>query len=307
MNKLKKFIIVVLSILMVLTSVIAWAGCAVRLGALNPIVYSKLMPSVNAFDSLYESFVDYLLQPLEAMEIPAEVQGVPEDLVMTAIPKDDFNKTVGKFVGDTIGMLLYRHHEVDIPIEGYVEKLYSTIKNDPRVINSETNIEATMNAIVAQKLGAYVFKVDGYDQTLGGLIYVLMGENSVYWIDTFFPYWGIRLSIIAFASLGLMLVLFVLLMILNTEKRYRSIMLAKILCIFYAVVNVLAAGAIYILPSIAAIFSKLASYEKIIVSAKTIFNSFAYLAVGFAVVLIISAIILHKAQKKSYARMPSAY
>ena len=307
MNKLKRFIIIVLSILMVLVSVIAWTGSVVRLGILNPVVYAKLMPAINGFDSMYDGFVDYLLAELKTQEIPPEVQGVPEDLIKTAITKEDFNKTIGEFLGGTIGMLLYRQHEVDIPVKGYVDKLYDTIDNDPRVTNSETNIKATMDWIVKYKLEIFALPNADYDQTLRGLLQIVYMQNTDYWIETFFPYWGIRLSIITFSSLGLLLVLFILLMILNKERRYRSIMLAKILCIFYGMVNILVAGALYIFPNITTIFSKLAQNEKLIIAAKDLFYSFAYLALGFSILLFVAAIVLNRTQKKSYKKLPGSY
>ncbi len=96
MSKVRKTFVVILSILIVVASLFAYVSGILRLGLLNPSFYSKFTPAVNAYDSIYESLVDYLMEPIKEMDVPEEIQGVPEDLIRTAIDKDEFNRLMGE-------------------------------------------------------------------------------------------------------------------------------------------------------------------------------------------------------------------
>jgi|GEM_PF-4805692 len=304
MKKSKKVIVILLSIMIVLTSLVAYASSALRLGVLNPSFYANFMPALNAYDSMYDSFSDYLLEPIQAMEVPEEIQGVPEDLVKIAIPKKEFNKIIGKTIGGSVGWLLYNHDEVEIPVKYLSDNLYTTIANDERVINSETNIKLTMDAIVAQRLGIFT-PSEQYQHTLRGYIYYFLTAGSQdrmdyfdYWTDVFFYYYGVRLTWITIGSFALLILLFAVLVLITKDKRETPIRIAKILCIFYGAINVLAALGLFFIPWIAKLFSSLSSYVKYLEYARSLTNSFGILVMFYALLLIIAATILTIVERK---------
>lgn len=297
MNKSKKAIVVILSILIVLTSFAAYVSSALRLGVLNPSVYAKFMPMLNAYDSMYDSFTSYLLEPIRAMDVPQEVQGVPEDIVEIGISKKDFNKRVGKAIGGGIGWLLYNHEDVEIPVKYFAENLKSAIAQDERITNSETNIQATMEAIVIRKLEIFV-PSDDYEQTFRGYVYYYLTSGNQdfmntydYWVDVFFYYYGVRLSIITALSFVLLLLLMIILILITKEKRQTPIRLAKGLCIFYGSLNVLVALVLFTSPWIVNLFSSLDAYAKYLGYAKSIINSFSALALVYGLLLFAVVII----------------
>lgn len=303
MKKTKKVFIIILSILIAVTSLVAYASGMIRLGVLNPWVYSNFMPTLNAYDSMYDSFTDYLLEPIKAMDVPEEIQGVPEDLVASGIPKKDFNQQVGKAIGGGLGWLLYNHDDVELPIKYFAQSLNETIANDERVINSETNIKATMEAIVGAKIEIFV-PSNEYEQTFRGYVYyMLTGGNQQfmdtydYWVDVFFYYYGIRLSIITILSFAVLVLLTLALILITKESRKIPIRLAKVLCIVYGVINVFVAALLFFAPWVAQLSNSLSGYAKYLEYARGLTNSFGVLALVYALVLFIVALGLGIMQK----------
>ena len=298
MKKSKKVLIVILSILVVVFSLTTYILSLARLGVLCPGVYSGLMPKLHAYDSLYEGFTSYLLSPLETMEIPDELVGVPEDLVKTAITEKEFNDMVGDSIGGGLGWLLYNHKDVELPLKYFADSLRTTIENDERVINSETNVLATMEAIVEYRIEALI-PTEEFEQTYRGyLYYYFAGANEQfrdtydYWVDVFFYYYGIRLSIGALASFILLIVLMAVLLLISKGNRQPPLKLGKVLCIVYGTINVLIGAVLFALPLAAKSIGALASYKQYIEYLKGIINSFATLAVIYALVLFIAAVVL---------------
>ncbi len=306
MKKFKKVSVIILTILIVILSVTSYLTGVVRLGILSPGAYSKVMPAFNAYNSLYEGFTDYLLSPLEAMTIPEEIQGVPEDLVATAIPRKEFNKLIGKTIGGGIGWLLYNHDDVELPLKYFADSLYTTIANDERVINSTTNIKATMEAIVSQRIEIFV-PGDEYDQNFRGYLYYFLsaGDQRIkdvydYWVDVFFYYYGIRLSIGTIISFALLLLLLAGLFFLTSKNRSGFYGLVKKLSIVYAAINVFIALILLLMPLLSKIIGPMQKYSEYIQFAKGITNSFALIAIFYAIVLgglAVGAAILQKKEK----------
>ena len=308
MKKSKKIFIIILSVLVVIFSLTTYVLSLVRLGVLCPAVYSSFMPRMNAFDSLYEGFTEYLLSPLETMEIPEEIEGVPEDLVAIAISEKDFNSRVGKAIGGGIGWLLYNHPDVEIPLKYFSDSLKSTLQTDERVLNSETNIMATMEAIAINRIEIFI-PPDEYEQNFRGyLYYYLAGTNEQfrdtydYWVDVFFYYYGVRLSIFTAISFALLIVFFTALLIVARGNRQSPIKLSKVLCIVYGTINAIISGVLFLFPVIAANSERLASFSEFIPYFKGLTNSFAVLALIYAVVLILAAIALGKIQRNIHSR-----
>ncbi|MBN2878025.1 MAG: hypothetical protein JXN65_00135 [Clostridia bacterium] len=291
MKKFKKASVIILTVLIVIFSITSYLTGVVRLGLLSPGAYAKVMPAFNAYNSLYDGFTDYLLSPLEAMTIPEEIQGVPEDLVATAIPRKEFNKLVGRTIGGGLGWLLYNHDDVDLPLKYFADSLYTTIANDERVTNSSTNIKATMEAIVSQRIEIFVPN-DEYEQNFRGYLYYFLsaGDQKLkdwydYWVDVFFYYYGIRLSIGTIISFALLLLLLTGLFFLTKENRSTFYGLVKRLCFVYAIINVVIALVLLVLPLLAKIIGPMQKYSDYIQFAKGITNSFALIAVFYALIL----------------------
>lgn len=303
MKKSKKVLIIILSVLVVIFSFTTYLLGMVRLGVLCPAVYSKFMPAMHAYDSLYDGFTYYLLSPLETMEIPEEIAGVPEDLVKTAITEKDFNSKVGQAIGGGMGWLLYNQADVDIPLKYFSDNLKTTVQTDERVLNSETNILATMEAIAVNRIEIFV-PSEEYEQNFRGyLYYYLAGQNQQirdtydYWVDVFFYYYGVRLSIFTAVSFAVLILLIASLVLVTKGNRQSSMKLGKILCIVYGSVNTLLCALLFLLPSIAAKLPKLASLAEYVPYIKGITNSFAVLALIYALVLFAAAFVLGKIQR----------
>lgn len=300
----KKTIVIILTVLIVLSSIAAYSSSLLRLGVLNPGVYKNFLPAFNAYDSMYYSFSDYLLEPLQSMEIPEEIQGVPEDLVAIGIPKKEFNERVGKAIGGGMGWLLYNHEDVEVPLKYFAENMKTTIANDERVINSSTNIKATMDAIVAARIELWV-PSDDYTQTWRGYVHSLMSAGSQeiadkldFYVDVFIYYYGSRLNIITIASFAALIILLVLLILLTKDRMNISVKLVKVLCIVFGAVNALIAVALFLLPAIAQNVGRLASYAEYIGYAKGVTNAFGVLALVYGLLLLAAAFVFAGIQKK---------
>lgn len=300
----KKTIVIILVVLIVLSSVAAYASSFLRLGVLNPGVYKSFLPTFNAYDSLYESFTNYLLEPLQSMEIPEEIQGVPEDLVAIGIPKEEFNQRVGEAVGGGMGWLLYNHEDVEVPLKDFADSMKTTIANDERVLNSATNIKGTMDAIVSTKIESWV-PSDEYEQTWRGYVHSLMsaGNQEIkdkldYYVDVFVHYYGSQLNTITIASFAALIVLLIVLIILTKDNLKIPVKLAKVLCIVVGAVNVALAAILFLAPVLSQSIGKLASYSEYIGYARGITNAFGALALVYGLVMLAIAFALGKVQKR---------
>lgn len=300
----KKTIVIILTVLIVMASVAAYGSSFLRLGVLNPGVYKNFLPAFNAYDSLYDSFTHYLLEPLESMEIPEEIQGVPEDLVAVGIPKKEFNQRIGEAIGGGMGWLLYNHEDVELPLKDFAENMKTTIANDERVINSSTNIKGTMDAIVTAKIESWV-PSDELGQTWRGYVHSLMSAGSQevedrldFYVDVFVYYYGSRLNTITIVSFISLIVLLAALVILTRDKLNIPVKLVKILCIAFGVVNAVLAGALFIAPIIAQSIERLASYAEYVGYARGITNAFGALALVYSIIMLAAAFVLNKAEKK---------
>jgi len=300
----KKTIIIILTVLIVLSSVAAYASSILRLGVLNPGVYKNFLPAFNAYDSIYDSFSDYLLEPLQSMEIPEEIQGVPEDLVSIGIPKKEFNQRFGEAIGGGMGWLLYNQEDVEVPLKYFAENLTATIANDERVINSETNIKATMDAIVAARIGIWIPSED-YEQNFRGYIHYLLtaGNQEImdrfdFYFDVLIYYYGARLNIFTIVFFASLIALIVVLIILTKDKLHIPAKLIKTLCIVYGIINTVLAAILFLAPIIVQYIDRLASYAEYIGYARGVTNAFGALALVYGLIMFIAAFILGKAQKR---------
>jgi len=304
MKKSKKAIIIILTVLIVLSSVAAYATSILRLGVLNPGVYKNFLPIFNAYDSIYESFSDYLLEPLQSMEIPEEIQGVPEDLVAIGIPKKEFNQRFGEAIGGGMGWLLYNQEDVELPLKDFAANLKTVIANDERVINSSTNIKATMDAIVTTKIGEWV-PSDEYEQNWRGYVHYL-GTGSIdsqqvedkldFFTDVLVHYYGKRLNIFTIISFASLIVLLIVLVILTKDRLHISAKLIKVLCIVYGIINAVLAAILFLTPVIAQYIDRLASYAEYIGYARGVTNAFGVLALVYGLLMFVVAFVLGKVQ-----------
>lgn len=304
MKKGKKVIIVIISVLIVLTSLVAYVSSAARISVLNPSFYSKYMPALNGYNGMYDGFVDYLLEPFEKMDVPPELQGVPEDIINTAIPKDEFNQLMGEAIGGGMGWLLYNHDDVEIPLKYMVEQLSTTIAEDERVIASETNIQEVMDAIVFKNLGFYVPR-DGNEQTFRGFMHYFLSagrqeyiDRYNFYVDELAYYYGVRLTIITIASVVILLLLIGILILVTKGNRQIPIKLVQVLCIGYAIINGLCALVLFFPNVIMNLSSSLASKAKYVEYIRSSTNSFGVLAIFFALVLVCIAIGLNIIKNK---------
>lgn len=305
MKTARKVIVIVLTILIILTSLISYISGALRLGALNPALYSVVMPALNGYSKSYKNFTEYLLDPLDSMDVPEEIQGVPEDIIKMAIPKKEFGKRVGKAIGGGISWLLYNKEDVEIPIKYFADSLKETIENDERVINSDTNIYATMNAIADQKLGIFV-PSDEYEQNFRGYLhYYLTGGNQQhkdyydYWVDVAFYYYGQRLNIVTIASFVLFIILMFLHALAVSEKRQTTIKIIRRLCLFYGVLNIILAAVLFWTPHIAEWTINISSVSKYVIYAASLLRTMGVLAILYSALMFVLARVLKIQQKKA--------
>ncbi len=208
--------------------------------------------------------------------------------------------------GGGIGWVLYNHEDVEIPIEYFAESLLETINTDERVINSSTNIEATMEAIVQHRVQVFV-PADSYEPNFRGYIhYYLTGGNQdlVNYFDFLLDVYvydniGRRLNIITAASFAMIVVLLVLLLLIADPKKQTVLKLMKVMAIVYASINILFIAVLFLMPSIANAMVQLRSYAEFIVYASSLFRAYGYIMIFMTAVLIALAFIFRGAQVKA--------
>jgi len=118
---------VIFTLILVVSAFAAEAAILVRGALLNPAFYSKTMVSAGFYTPIYDLMSESIRATVLNADLPENLDDRLADLIREVMPRKEFNKTMGEFVGGAMNYLFYRGEDIEVPFAELAEKMKENI------------------------------------------------------------------------------------------------------------------------------------------------------------------------------------